>query len=128
MANQHREHVVYTPRVSEQELAEKGRPTTHETPLASIEEGLDPGATSSGNSYWHPGVLSQFPWLGFMALCGVIACLGASALVLALSNHKTQTKTYWTRAWPKAVAPNVLISIFSSVSNICFGIAISKSL
>lgn len=128
MGDQHAESIVDTPHVSEQELSEKDCPTTHEIPLASTEEELDTGAITKGNCYWHPGVLSRFPWLGFAALCGVILCLGASTLVLALSNHKTQTKTYWTRAWPKAVAPNVLISIFSSLSSILFGIAISETL
>jgi len=73
-----------------------------------------------------PGVFTRLPLLGISAFFGVLLFLGLTILVLVLSNDKTQTPTYGSQAWPKAVAPNVLISIFNNAANMCFGVAISK--
>ena len=107
---------------------EKKIPTAYTTPITPGEEDLENGGTSDALAHWQPGFFAQFPWLGIGALCGVLLCLVASILVLVLSNGKTQTETWDHKAWPKAVAPNVLVSIFNSVANICFGIAISESI
>jgi hypothetical protein len=73
-----------------------------------------------------PGVLTRLPWLGIIAFIGVLLFLGSSIFVLVLSNNKTQTPIYGGQAWPEAVAPNVLISIFNNAANMCFGVAISE--
>ncbi|EME85046.1 uncharacterized protein MYCFIDRAFT_83076 [Pseudocercospora fijiensis CIRAD86] len=105
-------------------------PVTYATPVAGMEEELEKGegVEGEGLAHWQPGFFAQFPWLGIGALGGVLACLIAAVVVLVCSNHKTQTRTAHHRPWPKAVAPNVLISIFNSVANICFGIAISNGI
>ncbi|KAF7192985.1 hypothetical protein HII31_05676 [Pseudocercospora fuligena] len=105
-------------------------PVTYATPVAATDEELEKGEGGQGeeHAHWQPGFFAQFPWLGIGALGGVLACLIAAVVVLVCSNHKTQTRTAHHRPWPKAVAPNVLISIFNSVANICFGIAISNGI
>lgn len=70
--------------------------------------------------HWKPGFANRFPYLGFGALVVILLCAMASVLTLELSNGKSQTN------WPAAIAPNVIINIFNSIANICFGIAISQ--
>lgn len=110
-------------------VTEEKVPTLNTTSAPLGDGELEKGEQSSedGHAHWRPGFFSQFPWIGIGALGGVLACLVAAVVVLVCSNHKTQTRTADDRPWPKAVAPNVLISIFNSVANICFGIAISES-
>ena len=70
---------------------------------------------------WQPGFWNRFPWIGFGALFMVLVCAAASVIVLVTSNHQSVTK------WPKDVAPNVLLNVFSQVENICFIVAIGKT-
>ncbi|KAI5362908.1 hypothetical protein Slin14017_G065890 [Septoria linicola] len=111
-----------------EDYSEKKQPTTYTTPVTPTEDDLEKNDNSDANSHahWQPGFIAQFPWLGLGALGGVILCLIASVIVLICSNKQSQTRIVGHRGWPKAVAPNVLISIFNSVANICFGIAISN--
>lgn len=127
MATMERGPITYAGPV--EDYSEKKQPITHTTPITPTEDDLEKGDESDANSHehWQPGFFAQFPWLGLGALGGVILCLVASVLVLVFSNNQTQTRTLDHRPWPKAVAPNVLISIFNSVANICFGIAISRA-
>ena len=69
---------------------------------------------------WHPGFVARFPWVGFGALAVVLVCVVASVVVLVTSNGRSQTH------WPQDVAPNVLLSIFNNVANICFSVAIGE--
>lgn len=106
-------------------------PETQTRSVASLEdleksEATTPDHSSYTHPYWNPGFFARFPWLGAGALGGVLACLVASIVVIVVSNDKTQTRTQDHHSWPKLVAPNVLINIFNSVANICFGIAISN--
>ncbi len=127
MATEDRGTIAATAAVQE-EYSEKKGPTAYAAPVTPTEDDLEKGDNPTGNDHehWQTGFFAQFPWLGLGALGAVILCLVASVIVLVLSNDQTQTKTEKQRAWPKAVAPNVLISIFNSVANICFGIAISN--
>lgn len=71
--------------------------------------------------------LARLPLCGITALIGVLLFLVLSILVLVLSNNKSQTPIYGEHPWPKAVGPNVLVSIFNNAANMCFGVAISKT-
>ena len=127
MATEERGSISYTSTTHE-EFSEKKGATTYATPVTPSEDDVEKGSDSTSLEHWQPGFFAQFPWLGIGSLVGVLLCLAASVVVLVVSNHKTQTSIVGHHAWPKAVAPNVLVSIFNSVANICFGIAISKKL
>lgn len=63
---------------------------------------------------WQPGFVRRFPWIGFASIVVALGCAAASVAVLVTSNGQSVTR------WPKAIAPNVLINIMSSIENICF--------
>ena len=74
---------------------------------------------------WNPGFVRRFPWVGFGALAGVVACMAIAIIVLWASNGKSQTSKAGNR-WPKQIAPSVILSGLSSISSLCFSLAIAN--
>lgn len=71
---------------------------------------------------WRPGFWAQFPWSGIGSLVGVVVCSVAAVLVIAESNGKAKSE------WKLHAAPNVLVSIFTSVSSILVTMAVSQGI
>ncbi|THY96242.1 hypothetical protein D6C92_04001 [Aureobasidium pullulans] len=86
---------------------------THTVSLDSEEHNLS-------DSQWKTGVRARFPWTGFIALSTVVLCAVSSVVVLLVSDGKSQIH------WSKKIAPNVLLSGFNGIANICFGVAIAN--
>ncbi|KAG2162123.1 hypothetical protein JADG_001862 [Aureobasidium aubasidani] len=86
---------------------------THTVSLDSEEHNLS-------DSQWKTGVRARFPWTGFIALFTVVLCAVSSVVVLLVSDGKSQIH------WSKKIAPNVLLSGFNGIANICFGVAIAN--
>ena len=69
---------------------------------------------------WKTGMRARFPWTGFIALSTVLLCAASSVIVLLVSDGHSQKR------WADKVAPNVLLSGFNGIANICFGVAIGN--
>ena len=93
--------------------AGKQAPYTHTVSVESEERAFpDP--------QWKTGVRARFPWMGFTALFTVLICAVSAVVVLLVSDGKSQLH------WHEKIAPNVLLSGFNSIANICFGVAIGN--
>jgi hypothetical protein len=42
------------------------------------------------HTYWQPGFLARFPWIGFGAVSVMLTCISLSILVLTTSDNKAQ--------------------------------------
>ncbi|KAI5269609.1 hypothetical protein E4T47_06963 [Aureobasidium subglaciale] len=81
---------------------------------------LDSAERAFPDAQWKTGKRARFPWTGFTALMIVVFCAISSVIVLLISNGRRQEQ------WADKIGPNVLLSGFNGVSNICFGIAIGN--
>ncbi|KAI9887435.1 MAG: hypothetical protein M1823_000772 [Watsoniomyces obsoletus] len=67
---------------------------------------------------WRPGVWTRIPWLGFLALIGVLLGISASIVVLVISNGDPIT------AWK--VQPTVYLAIASTITNVLLHFALTE--
>jgi len=74
------------------------------------------------HSTWKPGFWSQFPWAGIAPLIGVLVCSAACVIVIYLSNGKAKSE------WKTKAAPNVLLSIFTSISSFLVTMAVGQGI
>lgn len=81
---------------------------------------LDSDERAFPDPQWRTGVRARFPWMGFTALFTVLICAVSAVVVLLVSDGKSQLH------WHEKIAPNVLLSGFNSIANICFGVAIGN--
>ncbi|KAI5270067.1 hypothetical protein E4T47_06516 [Aureobasidium subglaciale] len=81
---------------------------------------LDSEERAFPDPQWKTGVRARFPWLGFTALFTILLCAISAVVVLLVSDGKSQLH------WHEKIAPNVLLSGFNSIANICFGVAIGN--
>lgn len=104
-------------------VIETVRPVPEATTVNESDYARDPHRHPHLN--WNPGFIRRFPWVGLGALAGVFACMAAAIIVLWVSNGKSQTSKAGNR-WPKQIAPSVILSGLSSISSLCFSLAIAN--
>ncbi|EME40731.1 hypothetical protein DOTSEDRAFT_55859 [Dothistroma septosporum NZE10] len=92
----------------------------------NLEKGVtfpqSPQESLRDDSHWKPGYLNRLPVLGLGSLIVVLLCAIGSVLTLSIADGKSQSQ------WPQQIAPNVIVNILNSVTNICFGVAISHGI
>lgn len=95
---------------------------------ATVAARTAPGSDSSDSHSmkeqheWKPGWMTQFPYTGFGALLGVVICSAAAVGVVYASNGKAKSE------WKLKAAPNVLLSIFNSLSGILVTMAVGQGI
>lgn len=83
------------------------------------------GSNSEGSlrkDGWKPGKVSQFPWMGILGLVGVLICSGLCVAILYISNGKAKSQ------WKIKAAPNVLLSILTSIGSILVTMAVGNGI
>jgi hypothetical protein len=105
------------------------------------------------DSYWQPGFLARFPWIGFGAVSVMLTCISLSIVVLTSSDNKAQEdwpgicsfirsylgigcsqpvvplKWKWVEhEWkrPVQLSPSVALAVINTVSNLSLAIAIGQ--
>jgi hypothetical protein len=88
-----------------------------------------------GAVQWQTGVRARFPWLGFGAMTTMLICIALTGVVLGTSRGKARQEwpappsiqwknSYWKEK--SQVAPNVLLALINTVTNISLAIAIGQ--
>lgn len=95
------------------------------------EQRPDPAA----ETYWRPGVKSQFPWVGLGALLTMLLCAASTIVILKTSNNKLaeQWPAYqqydWIKeSWKEAaqLTPSTALALVNTVYNVALAVAIGN--
>lgn len=98
-------------------ITEQEKGSAVEVRTNSVEPSLD-----EKHREWKPGFWNQLPITGVGALIGIIICSVAAVVVIYTSNGKPKSQ------WKIHAAPNVLVSIFTSVASILVTMAVGQGI